>query len=94
MGQYSKRDDIKIIGIEPKSDEDVEQIVIDVARDAGVDITRNDISVAHRIHTRDDAASNNVTNMHGKPKKIPSIIARIKSRNTRNQIFAGRKAHH
>ena len=94
VGQYSRRDNIKIIGIEPKSDEDVEKIVIDVARDAGVDITKDDISIAHRIHTKDDASSNSETNMHGKPKKIPSIIARIKSRNIRNKIFAGRKALH
>ena len=92
--QYSRRDNIKIIGIEPKTNEDVEQIVIDVVKDAGLDITKDDISIAHRINTKGDTTSNNETNSHGKPKKIPSIIARIKSRKLRNQIFQARKTLH
>ena len=45
--QYSRRDNIKIIGIEPKTNEDVEQIVIDVVKDAGLDITKDDFSIVH-----------------------------------------------
>ena len=92
--QYSRRDNIKIIGIEPKTNEDVEQIVIDVVKDAGLDITKDDISIAHRINTKGDTTSNNETNSHGKPKKIPSIIARIKSRKLRNEIFKARTTLH
>ena len=92
--QYSRRDNIKIVGIEPKTDEDVEQIVIDVVKDAGLDITKDDISIAHRINTKGDTTSNNETNSHGKPKKIPSIIARIKSRKLRNQIIKARSTLH
>ena len=94
VAQYSRRDNIKIVGIEPKTDEDVEQIVIDVAKDAGIEIKKDDISIAHRINTRGDATNNNETNIRGKPKKIPSIIARIKSRKLRNEIFLARKTLH
>ena len=92
--QYSRRDNIKIIGIEPKTNEDVEQIVIDVVKDAGLDITKDDISIAHWINTKGDTTSNNEINSHGKPKKIPSIIARIKSRKLRNEIYKARTTLH
>ena len=94
VGQYSRRDNIKIVGVEYKDSEDVDQIVVDVAKDAGLEITKDDISIAHRINTKDDASSNNAFNSHGQRKKIPSIIARIKSRNVRNNIFAGRSTLH
>ena len=94
VAQYSRRDNIKIIGIEPKTDEDVEQIVIDVVKDAGLDIKKDDISIAHRINTKGDSTNDNEANSRGKSKKIPSIIARIKSHKLRNEIFLARKTLH
>ena len=69
IGQYTRRDNIKIFGIECKENENVEEIVLDVAKDAGVTLTKEDISIAHRIHTRDDTTSATEVNMHNKPKK-------------------------
>ena len=94
IGQYSRRDNIKIIGVEQKDDENVEQIVIDIASDAGVSISKEDISIAHRINTVNDSSNPSVTNAHGGQKKVPSIIAKIKSRSVRNKIFLARKKLH
>ena len=91
IGQYSRRDNIKIVNVEYNDGEDVEKIVLDVAKDAGVNLTKEDISIAHRINTKDDETSNSERNSRSQPKKIPSIIARIVNRKKRNQLFEARK---
>ena len=91
VAQYSRRDNIKIVGIDYNVGENVENIVLDVAKDAGVPLTKDDISIAHRINTRSDATSTTELNMHNKPKKVPSIVARIVNRKKRNQLFEARK---
>ena len=91
VAQYSRRDNIKIIGIDYNDGEDVENIVLDVAKDAGVPLTKEDISIAHRINTNSDATSTTDLNSRGKPKKVPSIVARIVNRKKRNQLFEARK---
>ena len=63
-------------------------------KDAGLDIKKDDISIVHRINTKEDATNDNEANSCGKSKKIPSIIARIKSRKLRNEIFLARKTLH
>ena len=91
VAQYSRRDNIKIIGVEYNEGEDIENIVLDIAKDAGVPLTKEDISIAHRINTKSDATSTTETNMQRKPKKIPSIVARITNRKKRNELFEARK---
>ena len=91
IAQYSRRDNIKIIGVEYNDEEDVEKIVLDIAKDAGVPLTKEDISIAHRINTKSDATSTSERNAHGQPKKIPSIVARITNRKKRNELFKARK---
>ena len=64
---------------------------MDVAKDAGIPLTKDDISIAHRINTKSDATSTSETNVRGQPKKIPSIIARITNRKKRNELFEARR---
>ena len=54
-------------------------------------MTKDDISIAHRINTQDDTRNSSVNNSRGGQKKIPSIIARIKSRKLRNKLFLAKK---
>ena len=91
IAQYSRRDNIKIIGVEYNDKEDVENIVLDIAKDAGVPLTKDDISIAHRINTKSDATSTSERNAHGQPKKIPSIVARITNRKKQNELFKARE---
>ena len=65
-----------------------------MAKDAGVTLTKDDISIAHRINTKDDTTNSNANNSRGGAKKIPSIIARIKSRKLRNKLFLARRTLH
>ena len=50
--QYSRRENVRIVGIEEKVGEDLEEIVIEVGRKVGVDIEREDISDCHRVGAR------------------------------------------
>ena len=68
-----------------RTDENVNEIVVDIVRNTGVDLEADDISIAHRINIRDDASVANGT------PKIPSIICKLKSRSKRGEIFENRK---
>ena len=82
---------MKLTGVEYKEGEDVKEIVKDIAAHVGVSITDKDISVAHRLHTRDDKENTNETTESGKPKRIPSIIVKFVQRDVKSAIFNVRK---
>ena len=50
--QYERRDNIKIFGTDKAPREDPFKTVIQVASDGSVAISRDDISVCHRLPTR------------------------------------------
>lgn len=50
--QYGRRDNIRIFGMEEASGEDTYETVIQAAAATGVNITRADISVCHRLPSR------------------------------------------
>ena len=89
--QYTRRDNIKIIGIPPTEDEDVNKIVIAVAKHNGVTLEEKDISIAHRINTKDDKEDPNDLNAQGRKKKIPSIICRLVNRTKKAEIIATKR---
>ena len=88
--QYSRRENLKIIGVEYKENEDVKKIVKDIAAHVGVPIEDKDISVAHRLNTSDDKEDPTETTESGKPKRIPSIIVKFVQRDVKTAIFNAR----
>ena len=91
IGQYTRRDNIKILGIPKTENENLPQIFTDVAKHNGVDMKEEHLSTIHRLNTRDDKEEPNVTNARGTNKKIPSMIARLTHRDTRNAVFNTRR---
>ena len=89
--QYNRRENLKIIGVEYKKDEDVKKIVKDIAAHVGVPIEDKDISVVHRLNTSDDKENTTETTESGKPKRIPSIIAKFVRRDVKTAFFNARK---
>ena len=89
--QYNRRENLKIIGVEYKKDEDVKKIVKDIAAHVGVPIEDKDISVVHRLNTSDDKEDATETTDTGKLKCIPSIIAKFVQRDVKTAIFNARK---
>ena len=85
--QYTRRDNIKIVGIPVTENEDVSKIVIAVAKHNGVNLEEKDISIAHRINTKDDREDPTEVNTQGRKKKIPSIICRLVNRTKKAEII-------
>jgi hypothetical protein len=46
--QYTRRETVKVCGLEEKANEDLEKEIIDIAKGIGVPLEREDISVIHR----------------------------------------------
>lgn len=79
--QYGNRDTLKLCNVPepklaPKVNEDTSQTVIDVLAKAGINVSKQDISVSHRLPTKDGT----------KP-----IICKFGLRNVRNHVIRGKK---
>lgn len=75
--QYSRRTHLELGNIPPTTDENIEEIVMQVGEKMGVSVEKEDIAAAHRLRAG--------------PGKIPSIIVEFVSRRTRNIFFENRK---
>ena len=78
--QYGRRDNVRIFGVEEAPNEDVYQAVIDVAEKAGCQVSRADISICHRVPSR------NVKPGQGRP-----IIAKFVRRQTKIGLMTNKK---
>ena len=85
--QYNRRDNLKIIGVKYDENENINQIVKDLAAHVGVPLDDKDISVAHRILTSDDKEDTTETTANGKPKHIPSIIVKLVQETSRQNYL-------
>ena len=79
--QYGRRDNIRIFGVKEEADEDVYQKVVDVARKVGHQISKTDISICHRVPSR------NVKKDEGRP-----IIVKFVRRQTKSGLMANKKS--
>lgn len=61
LEQYSRKDSIRIQGIEENRDEKTNDIVVKLAKDIGVNIQDRDISVSHRLPQRAGRGRNGAT---------------------------------
>ena len=79
--QYGNRDILKLCNVPepklaPKAIEDTSQTVIDVLAKAGINVTKQDISVSHRLPSKDG---------------VKPIICKFGLRNVRNHVIRGKK---
>lgn len=78
IAQYIRRDCLEITGIHAKDEAAAEEIVEAVGEHIGVSVSKNDISIAHPLPTR---------NERGPPK----VIVKFTSRKLRNRFYSNRK---
>ena len=78
LEQYSRRECIEINGIPSTPEESTDDIVVALARQIGVTITPNDISISHRLKKF-------TTSQHP-----PTIFAKFINQKIRNKIFENR----
>ena len=80
LEQYSRKDQIKIFGVQCEAapeKEDTDSVVVGLLEKMGVECTPADISISHRLPSRG-----------GKP---PPIICKFMSRKTRKQVMEKKK---
>ena len=75
---YSRRNNLTISGVPETDGEETDQLVLDVAKSAGVMLTPDDIDVSHRV---------------GRPKnnKTRNLVVKFLSHNVREKLFTARK---
>ena len=83
LEQYGRRQNLEIVGVPEKEDENTNAIVLEVAKMLDVDIMSSHISTSHRLPKKKVSSRNN--------SGSSPIIARFTSRDIRNQIYANRK---
>ena len=79
IGQYNRRDNIKIIGVPYTADENLIEIAQNIATHIGVNVDNNAISAIHRLPTKDDSIA------------APSIIMRLNRRTIKHELMDNRK---
>ena len=78
LAQYSRRENVRLHGVPETADENTDDGVIGIAHDMGVDISRNDISVSHRLPKS--------RTMSERP-----IIVKFVRRNTKTALMTNKK---
>ena len=82
LEQYGRRNNLKIVGVPYKEEENTNKIAMEVCKLIDVDITQDQISTSYRLQTK-KRANENITS--------PPIIVRFISRDVRNKVFSNRK---
>ena len=89
LGQYNRRENIKIHGVEYKPNESITEIAKDIGKYSGVKIEESDISCGHRLMSKSEldkrAASAN------KSEKIPQLIIRFNRRDVKDKLLSSSK---
>lgn len=75
--QYSRRFHLEFANITPRPNEDLEEVVINMANHLNVKLSRDDIQVAHRLYSKD--------------KRNPPVIVEFSSRKLRDNILSKRR---
>ena len=83
LKQYGRRQNLEIVGVPGKENENTNAIVLEVAKMLDVDIMSSHISTSHRLSKKTASSRNN--------SGSSPIIVRFTSRDIRNQIYVNRK---
>ena len=87
LEQYGRKLNLVITGVPVKDEENTNNIVVEIAKLANVDLSRDQISSSHGLPVKLKRPSNN-ENVSPAP---PPIIVRFISRNVRNTLYANRQ---
>ena len=87
LEQYDRRQNLIFEGVPQFQNENVTEIILSLASKLNVNLTANDISIAHRLPVKRPRlkSESNVTN-----RRHPGIIVRFISRQKRNEMYSNR----
>lgn len=81
--QWSRLQNIEVIGIPENKDEDTTQIVVKLADKIGIKLEGNDVEFAHRVQSRKSSSL----------ASSRTIIARLRHRHTKDTLIAAARKH-
>ena len=87
---YNRRENLKIQGVEFTEDENTNEIVKEICKLAGREITDADISTSHRNGST-KKNNNTVPGMATASNKVPDIYVRFTRRDVKTEVFEKRK---
>ena len=85
QAQYNRSENIKIHNIKYSANENPNNIIKDLGKYAGVPITDTDISITHRLMSKEELLK------LGPNSKAPPLIARFNRRNIATRLLGARK---
>ena len=88
LAQYTRSENIKIHGIQYEKGEDTNKIVKDVFKYCGVDIAESEISVSHRLMSKEEMDKITPATQD---QRIPVIIARLNRRDLKTKLLESKK---
>ena len=91
LANYSRRENLKIVGVKQEVGENTNEIVKEICKLAGTEITDADISTSHRNGSNKNSNRNNTPGMNNSPLKHPDIIVKFVRRDIKVKVFEGRK---
>lgn len=84
--QYGRRDNIRVFGLEESPDEDPYEVMIGVAEKVGVELHKSDISVCHRVPSRNGKRPL-IVKFVRREKKFELMNSKKKLRNSESQVY-------
>ena len=72
LEQYSRRDQVKVYGVKHVANEDTDDLICKIGKEAGSEFSKNDISVSHRVPARNG--------------KLPAIVCQFTTRRVREDF--------
>ena len=85
---YNRRENLKIQGVPYQQDENTNEMVKEIFKAAGREITDADISTSHRNGI---VRTDNTPGLPSAPNKVPDIYVRFALRDVKTEIFEKRK---
>lgn len=92
LEQYSRRNTVEIYGVPSEPEEDVAEIVVNVCKSVGVDVSKNSIDACHRLRKRENRPTAGIAVRFVRRDDVEDLIQGRKTMgdlNTQHIGFAG-----
>lgn len=90
--QYTRKNKVEICGIPKIENEDLEDAVTQVAQKLSVNLVKNDIEVAHRLHAEEGKTPNLIVSFANRKKRDEMYTNRYKAQISSKEIVPCRSA--
>ena len=87
LEQYSRRENMRVVGVPATAGEDTDQIVMKLGKDLGVEIQKEDISTSHRLKSKGKRGDPILVRFVRREKKQEMMQQKKKLREQKKEIY-------